>query len=88
MAWFEITNRNTAAPLRILDYAQLTHNGHAGSWGVVISREPKLECAAGRWCSASLSPLKCWYIPQALPETAMAVCMKQKVRFGPYEADQ
>jgi len=28
--WFEIKNQNAAAPLRISDYAQLTHNGHAG----------------------------------------------------------
>ena len=30
VAWFEVGRRNGAAPLRISDYAQLTHNGHAG----------------------------------------------------------
>jgi eukaryotic-like serine/threonine-protein kinase len=30
VAWFEIENRNAAPPLRITDYTQLTHNGHAG----------------------------------------------------------
>ncbi len=30
VAWFEIGNRNAVAPLRILEYTQLTHNGHAG----------------------------------------------------------
>src|ERR1700751_959304 len=30
VAWFEITSRNTAAALRISEYTQLTHNGHAG----------------------------------------------------------
>jgi serine/threonine protein kinase len=30
VAWFEIGNRNAAASLRILEYTQLTHNGHAG----------------------------------------------------------
>jgi eukaryotic-like serine/threonine-protein kinase len=29
-AWFEIANRNTALPLRVSEYTQLTHNGHAG----------------------------------------------------------
>jgi len=29
VAWFEIGNRNPAAPLRIAEYTQLTHNGHA-----------------------------------------------------------
>ncbi|MBV8632601.1 MAG: protein kinase, partial [Silvibacterium sp.] len=28
--WFEIENRNTGAPLRISQYTQLTHDGHAG----------------------------------------------------------
>jgi Tol biopolymer transport system component len=30
LAWFRITNRNTATALRISEYTQLTHNGHAG----------------------------------------------------------
>lgn len=30
VAWFEINSRNAAAPLRISEYTQLTHNGHAG----------------------------------------------------------
>ena len=30
VAWFEIANRNAAVPLRISEYTQLTHNGHAG----------------------------------------------------------
>ncbi len=30
VAWFEIGNRNAPAPLRISEYTQLTHNGHAG----------------------------------------------------------
>ncbi len=30
VAWYEIENRNTAPPLRISEYTQLTHNGHAG----------------------------------------------------------
>jgi Tol biopolymer transport system component len=31
VTWFEIANRNTTAPLRISEYTQLTHNGHAGN---------------------------------------------------------
>lgn len=30
LAWFEIANRNKTPPLRISEYTQLTHNGHAG----------------------------------------------------------
>ena len=30
VAWLEIAKRNTAAPLRISEYTQLTHDGHAG----------------------------------------------------------
>jgi serine/threonine protein kinase len=30
VAWFEIASRNSSPPLRIADYTQLTHNGHAG----------------------------------------------------------
>ena len=30
MAWFEIGNRNGGPPLRVAEYTQLTHNGHAG----------------------------------------------------------
>jgi len=30
VAWFEIANRNATAPLRISEYTQLTHSGHAG----------------------------------------------------------
>ena len=30
VAWFSITNRNSGPPLRISEYTQLTHNGHAG----------------------------------------------------------
>ncbi len=30
VAWFEIGNRNAAASMRISEYTQLTHNGHAG----------------------------------------------------------
>jgi eukaryotic-like serine/threonine-protein kinase len=30
VAWFKVGNRNAAAPLRISEYTQLTHNGHAG----------------------------------------------------------
>jgi Tol biopolymer transport system component len=30
VAWLKIGNRNAAAPLRISEYTQLTHNGHAG----------------------------------------------------------
>jgi serine/threonine protein kinase/Tol biopolymer transport system component len=33
MMWFEIGNRNSGQPLRISEYAQLTHNGHA-AWVV------------------------------------------------------
>ncbi len=31
VAWFEIGNRNSRPPLRISEYTQLTHNGHAGA---------------------------------------------------------
>jgi serine/threonine protein kinase/Tol biopolymer transport system component len=30
VTWFEIENRNTTVPLRVSEYTQLTHNGHAG----------------------------------------------------------
>ena len=30
VAWFEIASRNSAPSLRISEYTQLTHNGHAG----------------------------------------------------------
>ena len=30
VTWVEIENRNTTPPLRISEYTQLTHNGHAG----------------------------------------------------------
>jgi eukaryotic-like serine/threonine-protein kinase len=30
LAWFTIANRSSGAPLRISEYTQLTHNGHAG----------------------------------------------------------
>jgi eukaryotic-like serine/threonine-protein kinase len=30
VAWFEIASRKTGPPLRISEYTQLTHNGHAG----------------------------------------------------------
>jgi serine/threonine protein kinase len=30
VVWFEIANRSSGPPLRILEYTQLTHNGHAG----------------------------------------------------------
>jgi hypothetical protein len=30
-AWFAIANRNSGSPLRISQYTQFTHNGHAGS---------------------------------------------------------
>jgi len=30
VAWFGIANRNSGPPLRISEYTQLTHNGHAG----------------------------------------------------------
>jgi eukaryotic-like serine/threonine-protein kinase len=30
VTWFEIETRNTTVPLRVSDYTQLTHNGHAG----------------------------------------------------------
>jgi Tol biopolymer transport system component len=30
VAWFKVGKRNAAAPLRISEYTQLTHNGHAG----------------------------------------------------------
>ena len=30
VAWFAIANRNSGPPLRISEYTQLTHNGHAG----------------------------------------------------------
>jgi serine/threonine protein kinase/Tol biopolymer transport system component len=38
-AWFAIANRNSGSPIRISQYTQLTHNGHAGSvWGTDGSR--------------------------------------------------
>ena len=48
VAWFEIASRNAAVPLRILEYTQLTHNGHAGlvmgTDGSRLYMQPNLGC--------------------------------------------
>ncbi|HYK34380.1 winged helix-turn-helix domain-containing protein [Alloacidobacterium sp.] len=47
LIWFEVASRNTAAPLRISDYTQLTHNGRAGEVrgtdGSRLYLQPSLE---------------------------------------------
>ena len=70
VTWFEIANRNRAAPLRISDYTQLTHSGHAGyvvgTDGSRLYLQPALSFPLSRFPSLGVRSSR--FPPYTLPD--------------------